>query len=79
MPTEKAVKTYVDNNAGIFTESYESDVDFTAPTAITGTAKVYTEAHGLSGTPKLYSIVARCTSADNGYSIGDEVQVGFHV
>lgn len=37
-----------------------------------------TQAHGLPGKPQLFSVVAECLTAENGYSIGDTVQFGTH-
>ena len=36
---------------------------------------IYTVAHGLGGTPKTFSAIIRCKVAENGYSVGDEIDV----
>jgi hypothetical protein len=56
-------------------------VVFTAYTEATPVAVTFplttpkTIAHGLGGIPKLYAVVIRCTTAEQGYSINDEVPV----
>lgn len=53
----------------IFTESFESSAKTPA------VATKYTEAHGLSSRPKLMQVVAKCTTAEYGWNIGDEVVI----
>lgn len=64
-------KVAMPNNTAIFTAYTES-----APVAVTfplTTPK--TIAHGVGGIPKLYVVVIKCTTAEFGYSIGDEVPI----
>lgn len=46
---------------------------FTSPAQTITSAGGLTIAHGLSGTPSRVSVVLKCTTAEHGYSIGDEV------
>lgn len=46
-----------------------------APTALTGLAQVIAENHSLGAAPSLVQASFRCTSAEAGYSIGDELKV----
>ena len=73
LATQQSIKAYVDTEvAGVlFTESYETS----SPPTIGTSTNNYSESHGLSGIPKIYTISMRCTSADNGYSVDDEVLV----
>lgn len=59
----------VAGGGGLFTEQYESP----AQTIVYDSN--YTLSHGLSGTPKLVQAVVKCTSADAGFSVGDELML----
>ena len=60
-------------------KAYVDALPFTAEYASTGqtisNAGLLTLAHGLGAEPKLVTAYIQCTSADNGYSIGDKVFV----
>ena len=68
VPTVAAATVYQ------FTEYFESaDIP---PT--NGTYVSTPEAHGMTGTPTMLSLHARCTTAEQGYSIGDEIWFSVH-
>jgi hypothetical protein len=56
-----------------FTQSFESTQQI-----ITSGGSL-TLAHGLSAQPKLYQAYLKCTTAEDGYSIGDEVAINPHI
>ena len=58
--------------AAPFVELYES----TGTTAITGSARTYSEAHGLTGVPRGYGIYLVCVTDDKGFVAGDEIDFG---
>lgn len=76
VPTQQSTKAYVDAleavvNALPFTESFESS-EKNIPTA----GAVRTFSHGLSGTPKIVQVFARCKTSEYNYAVGDEVLIG---
>jgi len=64
IPTEKAVKTYVDSQVS-------PTWDFISSLHAVGGN--FSFAHGLAGTPGLFLATAICISADQGYSVDDEI------
>lgn len=66
--TQQSIKAYVDS-ATPFTEEYQS----TAQTMVT--AGLLTLAHGLSSQPKMIRLYAKCTTAEEGYVVGDNFDI----
>jgi hypothetical protein len=58
-------------SSGVFTASFES-----SEIAIPSSDGFVTATHGLGAVPKLYSVCLRCKTAEHGYAVGDEVNLG---
>lgn len=73
LATAESIKAYVDSYVDSlpFTESFES-----AETNIPSVESTISFSHGLSSTPKIIQVFAKCTSAEYNYSVGDEVLIG---
>jgi len=46
-----------------------------ADSAVPSVGSVATVSHSLSGTPKLWNVVLKCTTTEHNYSVGDEVLI----
>lgn len=58
---------------------YSGHSKVTSPaTAFSAVNTAYTFAHGLGAKPEDWDVYLRCTTADNGYAIGDEMKVASH-
>lgn len=70
IPHSNAVKTYVDAAVTNLLQLKSS-----SGYAWTGTAQLVTWAHTLSAEPAFINVIAQCTTAEGGYSIGDRIHL----
>jgi len=79
LATQQSIKAYVDNQVSSVSSFKSSDITWTAGTTGTNPAQNndITVTHGLGGVPDSFTVVLKCTTAENGWSVGEEVSIDY--
>lgn len=79
LATQQSIKAYVDAQVSSVSSFESSDITWTAGTSGTNPAQNndITVSHGLGGVPDNFSVALKCTTAENGWSIGEEASIDY--
>jgi hypothetical protein len=79
LATQQSIKAYVDAQVSSVSSFESSDITWTAGTTGTNPAQNndITVTHGLGGVPDNFTVVLKCATAENGWSVGEEVSIDY--